>query len=327
MGKNILHLANTTYNITSSEEKYQPYSERLETYIVPAVFLLIFVIGVIGNGTVVFVFLKHQSMRNVPNTYLFSLALADLLVIITCVPFTSILYTMEYWPWGEAVCKISECAKDISIGVSVFTLTALSIERYYAVVYPLRRLQVVLIAVIIWLLAIGCAIPNAIFARIKYDPINGENGNTKIPYCFPFPANIPNYAKYSVIVKSLIYYIIPLIAISFFYILMAIRLQTKIPGASQQGVAAQAKARKHVARMVLIFVFLFFVCFLPQHVWLLWFNLSPNAQQEYNEWWHLVKMVGFCLSFFNSCVNPIALYFASAVFRAYFNKYLFCQNV
>lgn len=50
-------------------------------------------------------------------------------VIVTCVPFTSILYTVESWPWGLAVCKLSECAKDISIGVSVFTLTALSAER------------------------------------------------------------------------------------------------------------------------------------------------------------------------------------------------------
>lgn len=74
--------------------------------------------------------------------YIFSLALADLLVIITCVPFTSILYTVESWPWGVVVCKVSETAKDISIGVSVFTLTALSAERYCAIVNPLRRLQV-----------------------------------------------------------------------------------------------------------------------------------------------------------------------------------------
>lgn len=74
--------------------------------------------------------------------YILSLALADLLVIVMCVPFTSIYYTVEYWPWGAAVCKLSETSKDISIGVSVFTLTALSAERYCAIVNPLRRLQV-----------------------------------------------------------------------------------------------------------------------------------------------------------------------------------------
>lgn len=74
--------------------------------------------------------------------YIFSLALADLLVIIICVPLASLLYTVESWPWGSALCRITECAKDISIGVSVFTLTALSAERYCAIVNPLRKLQV-----------------------------------------------------------------------------------------------------------------------------------------------------------------------------------------
>jgi hypothetical protein len=78
--------------------------------------------------------------------YIFSLALADLLVITTCVPFTSILYTLESWPWGVVMCKVSETSKLISIGVSVFTLTALSAERYCAIVNPLRRLQVSLTA-------------------------------------------------------------------------------------------------------------------------------------------------------------------------------------
>lgn len=47
---------------------YQPYYERPETYIVPLMFALIFVIGVVGNGTLVAVFVRHKAMRNVPNT-------------------------------------------------------------------------------------------------------------------------------------------------------------------------------------------------------------------------------------------------------------------
>lgn len=73
--------------------------------------------------------------------YILSLALADLLVILTSVPFTSMIYTMESWPWGELICKISETAKDISIGVSVFTLTALSADRFFAIVDPLKKLH------------------------------------------------------------------------------------------------------------------------------------------------------------------------------------------
>lgn len=48
---------------------------------------------------------------------------------------------MESWPWGELICKLSETAKDISIGVSVFTLVALSGDRYFAIVDPLKKLH------------------------------------------------------------------------------------------------------------------------------------------------------------------------------------------
>lgn len=69
---------NSTITILNSEipnnfsgpmvEDYTPYYTRPETYIVPVVFAIIFVVGVVGNGTLVVVFLRHRAMRNVPNT-------------------------------------------------------------------------------------------------------------------------------------------------------------------------------------------------------------------------------------------------------------------
>ncbi|XP_074040972.1 neuropeptide CCHamide-2 receptor [Leptinotarsa decemlineata] len=308
---------------------YVQYEERLETYIVPVLFLMIFLIGVLGNGSLVLIFIRHRALRNVPNTYIFSLALADLLLIVTKVPFISFIYTFESWPWGVSICKISESVGVISTGVSVFTLTALSAERYYAIVNPLKKLQnkpvTVISAVIIWLIACSLAIPDAINSRLVDV---GIQRNISIIYCSPFPSE--EYAKFETVVKSLIFYIIPLIIIACFYLLMAIRLHhsanemPKCIRGSQSIV--QAKARRHVAKMVLIFVFLFFICFLPHHVFMLWFHLYPTAQEEYNEWWHVLKIVGFCLSFLNSCVNPIALFCVSRVFRDHFKHYLCCHQ-
>lgn len=62
------------------DHSYVPYDQRLETYIVPVVFLIILVVGVTGNGILVLTLLRHANMRNVPNTYVLSLALGDLLV-------------------------------------------------------------------------------------------------------------------------------------------------------------------------------------------------------------------------------------------------------
>ncbi|XP_077290357.1 neuropeptide CCHamide-2 receptor-like [Arctopsyche grandis] len=313
--------------------EYTPYAERSETYIVPVVFAIIFVVGVLGNGTLVVVFLRHRAMRNVPNTYIFSLALADLLVIVTSVPFASLIYTLESWPWGGALCKMSECARDISIGVSVFTLTALSAERYCAIVNPLRKLQTrpmtVLSASLIWVLAVVCALPAAIISDAI--PIELTKNHT-IYVCSPFIEGTykDTYTKCNVAAKALIYYLLPLSVIAFFYILMARRLQAsarELPGALHgTQSASQARARRHVARMVLAFVIVFIVCFLPYHVFMLWFHFHPTAMEDYDEWWHALRIIGFCLGFLNSCVNPIALYCVSGVFRQHFNRYLCCKR-
>ncbi|CAG4951652.1 unnamed protein product [Colias eurytheme] len=316
-------------NLTDSE--YTPYKDRVETYLVPVIFAIIFIVGVLGNGTLVIVYVRHRGMRNAPNTYIFSLALADLLVILICVPFVSTIYTLESWPWGEVICRLSETGKDISIGVSVFTLTALSAERYCAIVNPFRKLQLrklpLVCATFIWGAALIFAAPAAMFSNTITAQIHN---NVTILYCSPYPLEWKNYPKWMTLAKAIIYYALPLLVISFFYSLMARRLLAstrEMPGALHAGQGeAQAKARKSVACMVLIFVIVFFICFLPYHALEMWFYLSPTAQTDYNDWIHALRIMGFCLSFLNSCVNPVALYCVSGVFRQHFNRYLCCQR-
>ncbi|XP_039756403.1 neuropeptide CCHamide-2 receptor-like [Pararge aegeria] len=325
------HNSTTSVYENSSESVYTPYSDRIETYLVPVIFAIIFIVGVLGNGTLVIVYVRHRGMRNAPNTYIFSLALADLLVILICVPFVSVIYTLESWPWGEAICRISETGKDISIGVSVFTLTALSAERYCAIVNPFRKLQLrklpLVCATIIWAAALIFAAPAALFSStITHDISN----NVSIIYCSPYPEDWDNYAKWMTLTKAIVYYALPLLVIAFFYSLMAQRLlaSTKeMPGALHGGQGeAQAKARKSVACMVLIFVIVFFICFLPYHALEVWYYLSPTAESDYNDFTHALRIIAFCLSFLNSCVNPVALYCVSGVFRQHFNRYLCCRR-
>lgn len=45
------------------EDRYKPYHLRPETYLVPIVFAVIFVTGVVGNGALIFMFLKHPKLR------------------------------------------------------------------------------------------------------------------------------------------------------------------------------------------------------------------------------------------------------------------------
>ncbi|XP_063876507.1 neuropeptide CCHamide-1 receptor-like [Scylla paramamosain] len=314
--------------------EYLPYHLRPETYLVPLVFAGIFVTGVVGNGALIFMFLKHPTLRNTPNTHLVSLAAGDLLVVLLTVPFTSLVYTLPTYPFTEGVCRASEFAKDLSLGITVFTLTALSADRYMAIVRPVNhhvsdtagRLTIV-VAVVIWVVAAVLALPAAVFSKTPelFTP-TGE------PYhiCTPYPEHLGKvYPKVHALVKVAVYYLLPLILIASFYVLMARHLilsAKQLPGEAA-GQQRQVRARRKVAKMVLAFVIIFAVCFLPLNVFTVWWHLDPLSEDHYDIYWHSIRIVGFCLSFINSCINPIALYCVSGTFRKYYNRHVFCWCV
>lgn len=61
------------------EQEYVPYSERPETYIMPIIMIFILVVGITGNGLLAYTILRHANMRSIPNTYVLSLAIGDLM--------------------------------------------------------------------------------------------------------------------------------------------------------------------------------------------------------------------------------------------------------
>lgn len=88
----VFNINNTSSEMEYDNDEYVPYAQRAETYIVPTIFSLILIVGVAGNGILVLILLCHTSMRNIPNTYVLSLALGDLLVstqLCACTSFVS----------------------------------------------------------------------------------------------------------------------------------------------------------------------------------------------------------------------------------------------
>ena len=106
---------NVAENITVEDSQddggYVSYYDRPETFIVPVVFGVIFLVGVVGSASLIWILLRNKDMRNVPNMYIFNLALGDLLVLLCSVPFTSTVFTFDSWPYGLFICKASEFAK------------------------------------------------------------------------------------------------------------------------------------------------------------------------------------------------------------------------
>ncbi|ESN90545.1 hypothetical protein HELRODRAFT_186615 [Helobdella robusta] len=103
-----------------------------------AMYLIVFIVGVVGNFLVCFAVWRNKQMRTVTNIFIFNLSTADLMVIILVLPATVTVDVTETWFAGLIMCKCLMFLQNISVSVSVLTLTAISVERFYAICHPLR---------------------------------------------------------------------------------------------------------------------------------------------------------------------------------------------
>lgn len=95
-----------------------------------AAYASIISMGLLGNVILVKVFFKIKSLQTVPNIFITSLAFGDLLLLLTCVPVDAACYIVDTWLFGQIGCKLLSFIQRTSVGVSVFTLTVLSADRW-----------------------------------------------------------------------------------------------------------------------------------------------------------------------------------------------------
>ncbi|XP_061082899.1 gastrin-releasing peptide receptor-like [Conger conger] len=294
------------------------------------VYGIIIIVGLIGNITLIKTFCRMKSMRNVPNQFISSLALGDILLLVTCAPVDASRYLTDEWLFGRVGCKLIPFIQLTSVGVSVFTLTALSADRYKAVVKPMdiqvsnTTVRICVRAVAIWIFSMTLAIPEAIFSDLHAFSI--AETNESFVTCAPYPSAGDLHPKIHSMASFLIFYIIPLFIISVYYFFIAcslIRSANSIPTEGNVHIRRQMESRKRLARMVLVFVVLFAVCWLPAHM--VYLYRSYHYSEVDTSLLHFVSSVSArILAFANSCVNPFALYLLSKSFQKQFNKQLCC---
>ncbi|MEE6496365.1 hypothetical protein FKM82_002324 [Ascaphus truei] len=145
-------------------------------YVTTILSCVIFIVGIVGNCTLLRIIYKNKCMRNGPNVLIASLALGDLFYILIAIPINIYKLLAEDWPFGVQVCKLVPFIQKASVGITVLSLCALSIDRYRAVA-SWSRIQGIGIPVwkaveltLIWAVAIILAIPEAIaFDMVKLD--------------------------------------------------------------------------------------------------------------------------------------------------------------
>ncbi|XP_032629077.1 bombesin receptor subtype-3 [Chelonoidis abingdonii] len=297
-------------------------------------YAVIISVGLLGNAILIKVFFKIKSMQTVPNIFITSLAFGDLLLLLTCVPVDATRYIVDTWLFGRIGCKLLSFIQLTSVGVSVFTLTVLSADRYRAIVKPLELqtsdavLKTCCKAGCVWIVSMILAIPEAVFSDL-YSFSNPEK-NVSFEACAPYPVSEKILQEAHSLVCFLVFYIIPLIVISVYYFLIAKTLYKStfnMPAEEHGHARKQIESRKRVAKTVLVLVGLFALCWLPNHILYLYRSFTYHSSVDASAFHLIVTIFSRALAFSNSCVNPFALYWLSKSFRQHFKKQILCCKV
>ncbi|XP_051684639.2 alpha-1A adrenergic receptor isoform X4 [Oryctolagus cuniculus] len=94
--------------------------------------------GVLGNILVILSVACHRHLHSVTHYYIVNLAVADLLLTSTVLPFSAIFEILGYWAFGRVFCNIWAAVDVLCCTASIISLCVISIDRYIGVSYPLR---------------------------------------------------------------------------------------------------------------------------------------------------------------------------------------------
>ncbi|KAM8867916.1 neuromedin-U receptor 2-like [Synchiropus picturatus] len=299
---------------------------------VTGVYLLIFLTGLIGNLLTCAVIAKHKKMRNPTNLYLLSLAVSDLLLLVFGMPLEIYDLWQNYpFPFGEAGCYFKTFLFETVCFASILNVTALSVERYIAVVHPLKTRYLSTnqhakqVIGIVWVVSMICAIPNTSLHGIFFLPDRREES----AICTVLT---PLWIYHLVMqITTVCFYFIPITVIGVLYLVMGLHLsreQLQHSGQScgnHRRVSTENRRRRQVIKMLSIVVAVFGVCWAPFHIErLLWSSISHWTDMLHNiyQYVHLLSGVFFYLS---SAVNPIIYSLISTRFRECFRE-LVCSS-
>ena len=90
--------------------------------------------AVAGNALVILVVAKNRSMQTVTNFFFANLSFADVMIGIFSIPFQFQAALLQRWDPPAFLCPVAPFVKEMTVNVSILTLTVIAVDRYRVVV-------------------------------------------------------------------------------------------------------------------------------------------------------------------------------------------------
>ncbi|CAL8386989.1 unnamed protein product [Boreogadus saida] len=275
------------------------YSEWEPSYsVIPVLYMLIFILGLSGNGVVIFTVWRAQGKWRATDVYIGNLALADLTFVVT-LPLWAVYTALGYhWPFGEVLCKISSY-------VVLLNITQLRTRGY---------MQMSLTA--IWVLSCLLAAPTLVFRTTQHDDVSNRTSCV-----MDFSLVVTDKEQENVWVASLsmsssaLGFLLPFLAMMVCYCFIGCTVTRHF-----NTLRKEDQRKRRLLKIITTLVVVFAVCWTPFHVVksadaLSYLNLAPGTC-AFLRFLLLAHPYATCLAYVNSCLNPFLYAFFDLRFRS-----------
>ncbi|XP_021933908.1 gonadotropin-releasing hormone II receptor-like isoform X2 [Zootermopsis nevadensis] len=284
-----------------------------------AVYCVLFTVAAIGNLSVFLTLLRARHRKSRVSLLMTHLAVADLIVTFVMIPLEVGWRVTTKWLAGNFACKLFLFLRTFGLYLSSNILVCISLDRYFAIIYPLKvsdaRRRGKLMLLFAWFTSLLCSIPQSVVFHVSEHPENPTFYQCVTFGFFATPRQEMAYNLFCVVAM----YFLPLLVISFAYsrILCVIvsrssdtRGKQQDPGERTNGrmrlrrsdMSNIERARARTLRMTVTIVVAFVWCWTPYVVITLWYMFDRDSAQQVDS---RLQDALFIMVVSNSCVNPL----------------------
>ncbi|XP_065102305.2 C-C chemokine receptor type 5-like [Paramisgurnus dabryanus] len=270
----------------------------------PTFYSIVFIIGFIGNGLVVWVLIRYHHNFNMTDVCLLNLAISDLLFVVS-LPFWA-HSAMADWIFGKFMCHTVTGLYTLGLYGSIFFMVLMTVDRYLIIVHPhsifsknrSAKMGLVL-AVIAWILSLFASLPNIIIAHQSKEMNNST-------YCRS------HYSSDAM--KTFIYFKINVLSLFLPLIIMGYCYARIIPTL----ISIKSQKRHKIIRLILAVVAVYFLFWTPYNITILLLFMQTQGYMQSSEWDNNLKLTMQwveTIAFSHCCLNPIIYGFVGEKFR------------
>eukprot|EP00058_Branchiostoma_floridae_P019541 XP_002605031.1 hypothetical protein BRAFLDRAFT_85173 [Branchiostoma floridae] len=222
-----------------------------------------------------YVLCLKSSPRSTITVYILSLATADTVYILAS-PFYASTYFTNLWYFGDVGCRLIAAVDVLTLNAATFTLTVMCLERYLAVVDPIKSLKCRSVSLsrvlsgVIWVLALGLSLPMALSTELQegYDVFGQGSSDCWQGDC-PSPRRCllkfrsEQETKIYFTTLFIVAFVIPGVVLCAFYLRMLCKYWLPAGRPIGEVTSRATESRKKVAKMVSLILVVFWLCYLP----------------------------------------------------------------